>query len=488
MIAAYCWPQSARHKESITLYCHTAASSFHVEVIRQGAEDKTVLVRHGVPGINQPLMDDIAENGCQWQPALELSIDPDWLSGFYLIRLEDSDGNKADAFFVVRASTPTDAMFVLSTSTWNAYNTWGGLSYYTGGHIVSPMRPLQPGFLAKADPHRHRIARFKDWAKDDARAFVAAGYNDWSMAAGWANWEILFARWAESQGYNLSYAVSYDLDQQPDLLEGYPAYISVGHDEYWSAGMRNTVENYVDAGGNAVFFSGNTSFWQVRFDEDYRQMTGYKCDIHDDPVFDPTHGPGQTPTLATMWSDPLIGRPENRMTGVSFSRGGYAHMPNSPEGTGGYTVWHPEHWSLKNTGLKAGDNLGVDGIVLGYECDGCELAFKDNRMVPTFTDDTPEGFQIIATADAHLWETEEASGELADNYIGELNWVATRIGGADTPEVRQKFANGHAVMGTFKRGHGEVFTTGCTDWAYGLGDSTVARVTNNVLERFIRSS
>ena len=28
-----------------------------------------------------------------------------------------------------------------------------------------------------------------------------------------------------------------------------------------------------------------------------------------------------------MWSDPLVGRPESEMTGVSFTRGGYAHMP-----------------------------------------------------------------------------------------------------------------------------------------------------------------
>ena len=55
MIAAYCWPQSARHKEPITLYCHTEASSFQIEVIRQGAEDKTVLVRHDLPGIDQPI-------------------------------------------------------------------------------------------------------------------------------------------------------------------------------------------------------------------------------------------------------------------------------------------------------------------------------------------------------------------------------------------------------------------------------------------------
>lgn len=484
MIAAYCWPQSAKQGESIALYCHTQAASIQIDVIRQGATDKSVLTRTGLTGLDQPMGDDIASEGCSWEPTIEITIDPDWPSGFYLIRLEDSNGRKADAFFVVRASQPNDAILVLSTSTWNAYNTWGGLSFYTGGHVVSPMRPLQPGFLHKADPYRHRIARFMDWPKEDARAYVAAGYDDWCMAAGWANWEVLFARWAESQGYNFDYAVSQDLDQHPDLLDGYPAYISVGHDEYWSAGMRDTVENYVDAGGNAAFFSGNTSFWQVRYSDDYRQMTGYKCDIEDDPVYNPEH----SPTLSTMWSDPLIGRPENQMTGVSFSRGGYAHMPNSPKGTGGYTVRQPEHWIFRNTSLKAGEELGAESIVVGYECDGCDIAVTDGRMVPTSSDDTPASFEILATAPARLWETQEAAGHLADNYIGELNWVAARIGGEDTAQVREQFAEGHAVLGTFKRGQGQVFTTGCTDWAYGLRGRNVAQVTNNVLQQFINGS
>ena len=39
-------------------------------------------------------------------------------------------------------------------------------------------------------------------------------------------------------------------------------------------------------------------------------------------------------------------------------------------------------------------------------------------------------------------------------------------------------------MGTFSRGAGHVFTTGCTDWAYGLDDPAVAAVTRNVLRRF----
>lgn len=482
MIAAYCWPQSGKANESISLFCHTEADSFRIEVIRQGAEDQLVFKKAGIPGKQQPISDSIAAHGCYWDRSLEIAIDPKWSAGFYLLRLRDSDGDETDAFFVVREEHPGDAILVLSTSTWNAYNTWGGLSFYTGGYVVSPMRPLQPGFLRKSDPYINRIARYKNWQAEDRRAYFAAGYDRWTMAAGWSNWELLFVQWAERQGYKLNYAVSQDLDQYPNLLDGHPVYISIGHDEYWSAGMRDTVESYIDAGGNAAFFSGNTSFWQTRFSEDYRRMTSYKCQIKDDPVYNPEYAP----TLSTMWSDPLVGRPESRMTGVSFSRGGYAHMPNSPDGTGGYTVCHPDHWAFEGTSLKSGDTLGGEDVVVGYECDGCELKFEDGRFVPTYADHTPEGFEVLGTAPAHLWETEEAQGDLADNYIGELNWVAERIGGADTPEVRAQFTAGHAVMGTFRRGNGQVFTSGCTDWAYGLRDDQVSKVTNNVLTRFIR--
>ncbi len=41
---------------------------------------------------------------------------------------------------------------MLSTSTYNAYNDWGGPSLYTGGTHVSFERPLAPGFLAKPEP------------------------------------------------------------------------------------------------------------------------------------------------------------------------------------------------------------------------------------------------------------------------------------------------------------------------------------------------
>ena len=480
MISGYCWPQSALPGETVALHCHSDAATFGFEVVRLGEREQSVFASSSLPATAQATPEDAASHGCRWRESAEIAIDRDWPSGMYLVRLADADGERADAFFVVRPTAPADAMLVLSTSTWSAYNHWGGPSFYLGGHLSSAQRPLPPGFLFKDDPARHRLAHYKLWSPEELAAFRNTGVSPWCMAAGFSNWEWLFVRWAEARGWRLGYATSQDLDRDQGLLNGWPAYLSVGHDEYWSQGMRDAVEDYVDGGGNAAFFSGNTAFWQVRFENDHARMVGYKNAIRDDPHYDPEHAPN----LSTMWSDPLVGRPENEMTGVSFTRGGYAHMPNAPDGAGGYTVWRPGHWAFESLPLRAGDLLGTGGIVVGYECDGCELALRNGLPVATGRDGTPADFTVLGTAPARLWETSEAP-TMHESYIGELNWVAERLGGADTAENRERFEHGRAVLGAFERGRGEVFTTGCTDWAYGLGEADVATVTTNVLERFV---
>src|SRR6185503_3061712 len=113
---------------------------------------------------------------------------------------------------------------------------------------------------------------------------------------------------------------SLDLHAQPDALDAYRLYLSVGHDEYWSKGMRDTVERFIARGGNAAFFSGNTSLWQVRIEgDDHDVMVGYKGFYKNDPLF----GTAREAEVTTFWSDVIVGRPENHMTGVTFTRGGY---------------------------------------------------------------------------------------------------------------------------------------------------------------------
>jgi len=210
-------------------------------------------------------------------------------------------------------------------------------------------------------------------------------------------------------------------------------------------------------------------------------MVGYKMNFEQDPVM----GTEAQTSVSTMWSDPLTGRPENEMTGVSFTRGGYAHCRAAPRGTGGYTVWRPGHWAFDGVPLRAGDIVGAEPVVVGYECDGCELTLHHGLPVATGSGGTPANLEVLATAPARLWLTEDLPPGLADSYVGELNWVARRLGGADTAENRARFASGSAVMGTFARGRGEVFTVGCTDWAYGLDDPDIARITRNVISHAV---
>jgi hypothetical protein len=482
MIAAYCWPHSVLPGEFVDLYCSSSSARFDVEVVRQGRDDEVVHAATAVAGQEHPVPEDAAARGCRWPAALKIPIAANWRSGFYLVRLTGSAGDTTEAFFVVRATQPGAALLVLSTSTWAAYNDWGGPSYYTGGHASSLLRPLPKGFLARPEPKRVRAARADELSPEEIERFLHQGYSLWVVSSGWSAWEHLFVQWAEAQGFALDYAVGSDLETVPRLLDPYRLYLSVGHDEYWSAPMRDAVESFVDRGGRAAFFSGNTAFWQIRYEEDHRCQVAYKMDIEQDPLWD---GP-QRQLLSTMWSDPIVGRPENHMTGVTFTRGGYAHVDNAPRGTGGYTLWRPNHWAFSGLDLRSGDIIGAEPVVVGYECDGCELALVDGLPVPTGADGTPKSFEVLATAPAHLWETSERPAILPLTGVGELNWVAERFAGADTAANRQRYAHGSAVMGSFSRGRGEVFTTGCTDWAFGLDDPTVSRITRNVLEHFLK--
>ena len=161
MIAGYCWPQSALPEETVKIFCHTEADTFKFTVLRQGKSLEKITESKALEGITQTISPDTSVEGCDWVPSFELVIDPNWKSGFYFVQLEDSNGAISEAFFVVRARERKHALFVLATSTWNAYNTWGGLSYYTGGYVTSLKRPLPSGFLSKKEPERHRIARHK---------------------------------------------------------------------------------------------------------------------------------------------------------------------------------------------------------------------------------------------------------------------------------------------------------------------------------------
>jgi hypothetical protein len=147
---------------------------------------------------------------------------------------------------------------------------------------------------------------------------------------------------------------------------------------------------------------------------------------------------------------------------------------------------------FEGTDLRYGDILGGHHAVVGYECDGCVLRLADGLPEATGEGGTPASFEVLATSPAHLWsntpEWSDFSGRFSapPDVPGDLEFVASRLYGAATPETTRRLWAGNAVLGLHANAAGgTVFTVGCVDWAFGLdgGDPQLERVTRNVLDR-----
>ena len=402
----------------------------------------------GITGTEREVPERAWATGCDWPVSFTVPIDPSWPSGFYEIDLvaedlaagEDERRRSSQAFFVVQAApaTPAPALLVLATNTYNAYNQWGGHCLYSGADRVSFTRPFERGYVRRpAAPdevdYDGRVGSVEVEPDEEHRRLPAYlrenEYPLWCASGGWHSWERRFVRWAESAGVALDYAVNSDLDLHPEVLDGHRLLLSVGHDEYWSWGMRDSVDAFVDGGGSWAIFSGNTSFWQVRYEDDGRTMVCHKMRARKD---DPVARTDDRRFLTTIWSAPAVGRPECLTTGLSFTRGGYARVGEAtPRSSGGYSVHRPEHPFFAGTGLRYGDVLGGDDRIVAYEVDGCELTMVDGLPVPTYADGTPAGFEVLGTAPARLLSITAEHCEAPAALCGEHAAARRPRGGGD---------------------------------------------------------
>jgi hypothetical protein len=489
VVTGYCWPQSVCPDGQVGLHMSSSAGRpVRVEVARIGARREVVFSSDAVAADEHETPKDASSKGCGWPIALTLDVDPTWRSGYYEVVMEIDVGEKVRrdyAFFVVRPPSGARIVIALATNTWHAYNDFGGPNLYTGGTHVAMQRPMSAGYLYKPPGKGRRVT---GTGEPDPQNAAHVGYvqinhlSGYAGSAGWPDWELPFIEWAEREGFEIGVCVNGDLEEHPEVLDGASLYLSVGHDEYWSRGMRDTVEAFIARGGNAAFLSGNTSLWQVRIEgDDHDVMVGYKGFFKNDPVM----GTDREAEVTTFWSDVVVGRPENHMTGVSFTRGGYHRIGrNVTAGLGGYTVHRAGHWIFDGTGLGYGDVLGAGATVVGYECDGCVFTYRDGLPYPTGEDGTPSTFEILGTCPTQHFTRETAPRPPKIGEPSELEYIASRVFGTREPEAMERIRHGYAVLGAYTNQAGAtVMTSGSTDWAHGLAarDPQIEQITRNVL-------
>ena len=427
--------------EELRLHTSTSGQQYGIQIKRHGTKVETVFSKSGIRGAEHSIPENASSHGCKWPVGFKMSIPANWKSGYYevLFRTEDRGGKfvhrnrrtaEGGCYFILRAANPGENSKILlqfSVNTYNAYNNWGGSSLY--------------GFHGRAKLQGNRVS----FNRPPRTLFP--------------NWEGSFVAWAESNGYDLEYASNMDLELRPEILKNYRLVLSVGHDEYWSAPMRDSLEKFIADGGNAAFFSGNSVCWQVRWEAGDRALTCWKQWFNQDPLYPKK----DHRLLSTLWSHHLVKRPENELTGVGFLHGGY-HRSHGQfmDGKGSYTVHRPDHWVFAGTNLKRKDEFGGKDTIVGYECDGCEIEWRDGLPFPTHKDGTPKSFTILATCPAR-WAP------------GDSLWY---------DKWPSRDHSGNAVLGVYQNG-GTVFTCGSTDWSHGLRgkDPKVIQITKNVLDR-----
>ena len=191
-------------------------------------------------------------------------------------------------------------------------------------------------------------------------------------------------RWLESNGYDVSYFTDVDAARYGSEILDHKAFLSVGHDEYWSGQERDNVEAARDAGVNLAFFSGNEVFKKTRWensidgsDTPYRTLVCYADTLNNESL-DPV-------TTTGMWMDVRFGppvsdggRPQNALTGTLFM----TNQDNNALGTS-FTV--PASFGdlrfWRNTSvasLTPGQTAVLGTSVLGFEWD----ADVDNGFRP----------------------------------------------------------------------------------------------------------
>jgi hypothetical protein len=281
-----------------------------------------------------------------WAVSASWDVPSDAVSGVYIAKVVSETRSASHIIFIVRDDERrSDILFQTSDTTWQAYNFFGGNSFYQGNPAGRAYR------LSYNRPFYTREDYPESW---------------------FFNAEYPMVRWLERNGYDVSYSTGVDTARRGAELLEHEVFMSVGQDEYWSADQRANVEAARDAGVHLAFFSGNSVFWKTRWENSiagastpYRTLVSYK-ETHANAKIDPS------PEWTGTWRDPRFsppgdgGRPENALTGTLFMVNDPCDAPlQVPAADGRMRFWR----NTSVADLAPGETATMTASTVGYECD-----------------------------------------------------------------------------------------------------------------------
>jgi hypothetical protein len=381
---------------------------------------------------------------------------PAWApTGVYVLRLNRTGGGASHVMFILRDDARhADLALMPADSTWQAYNAWGGLAggQYAGNSLY---------YGTAVDQYNADCARFVSYN----RPIVNRGAADASRAYGAVEWSNFFTaeypmlRFLERNGHDVKYMACIDAAGDPTGTHltgngttrgGVGAAIAVGHNEYWSDGMRAGWETAKAAGVSLFFSAGNEVFWRVYGSDADAASRPRTLECQKSTI----GGRGNTrPQWTGTWRDPDgAGKggnaPENTLTGTIFAVNGPDLRALVVPFAGGYSA--QPLWRHTSVAALGSGQYTSPAQILGFEWD---------VPGPAFVSTAAAGFMAAPHPQARYCSTvtySVSSGLLltdaGDEYLA---------AGTATHRLVVHPGGGSAI----------VFGTGTVNWALGLDNA-----------------
>jgi N,N-dimethylformamidase len=424
--------------------------------------------------------DDLYDAG--WEPDLALAVPDDLPSGSYALRLRSGEDEDYIPFFVRapagRATAPV--LLLAETATYLAY---ANLSVTFQAAAIELMMNrlvvLQP-WEEHLNLHPELGGSLYDVHSDGSgvcyssrlRPIVNMRPKAQTSNAGlgsmlWGyNADTHITAWLEATGQRFDVATDEDLHREgAALLSRYRVVLTGTHPEYYSAAMLQAMHDYVGRGGRLMYMGGNGFYWRIAY---HPTLPGV---IEVRRAEDGTRAwiarPGEyyhsfTGEYGGLWR--RQGRAPQALAGTGFiAQGfdlssGYSRTPASEDPRVAFAF----------AGIGRDEVIGDFGLIGGGAA-GLEVDIVDPSL------GTPPHAVVVASShelpDTFLLVNEEQAINTPDTM------------GTTNPRIRSDLAFFETPQG------GAVFAFSSIAWAGSLShnnyDNNVARLTGNVLRRFI---
>ncbi|MBJ7331508.1 MAG: hypothetical protein JHC95_16565 [Solirubrobacteraceae bacterium] len=420
---------------------------------------------------------------CHWEETATLTLPDDLPSGVYGVRLRAGTLEDVVPVFVRPAAgaATADVAILHPTVSYAAYANERmqdrDFVHQEGNVMGMPIAPDKGDLLLKAMPELGS-SLYDQYADGTGVCFSSLRRPVLNMRPWHRNWQthapralsadLYLADWLDREDVTADVLTDHDLHAEgAALLAPYRVVLTGCHPEYWTAPMLDALEAWLDDGGRLMYLGGNGFYWVTSIDPERTHVVELRRGVCGTRAWESAAGEMHHTTtgeLGGLWRN--RGRSPNAMVGVGFAAAGFS--PDAP-GYQPLPAARDPRAAFVFEGIAPDETIGDFGFSMGGAA-GDEIDRYDMRW------GSPPDALVLATSQGGHSDFVLLTSE-------DLPETTVRVTGTTCDDVRADIVLMPTANG------GGVFSVGSIGWTAAMAvdgyDNNVARMTRNVLQRFL---